>query len=488
MKRNAMLAVDMGASNGRVVWGQWHESGLECREIHRFDNVPIQRNGLMCWDMPRLMDEIAQGIAKCDRAFDTLGLCSWGNTIGLLDEERSLIRAPIHYREPKTDEGLPALYAALSREEMFRQTLYIPMTIQPAVVLSYLKQAQPDVLKKTKSVLMISDLMNELMTGKAVSERTMAATSGMVDMRTGAWSRTYMEKAGVDPAWFPDLVSSQTILGPLKDAFYNKEGKKPLVVAVAGHDTASASGLVDMSRKEDSLYLSCGTWSCMGCGVEKPSEDERILALGATNDLGPDGENQLRFNHTGLWILQECRREWIRQGHAFTHAELAQMACNCGSVNAVIDTEDELFFRSERMPQKVMQYLEMTGQPVVKEPGEIVRVILESLALRYRYSVDVLSELTSIRFSSMRVFGGGSKNSLLCQLMADTTGLTVHAGPAEASTIGNFIQQGLAQGVFTDRKQALKLIETHETTTYQPAADCEEKYRRALEICKWKTL
>ena len=391
MKRNAMLAVDMGASNGRVVWGQWHESGLECREIHRFDNVPIQRNGLMCWDMPRLMDEIAQGIAKCDRAFDTLGLCSWGNTIGLLDEERSLIRAPIHYREPKTDEGLPALYAALSREEMFRQTLYIPMTIQPAVVLSYLKQAQPDVLKKTKSVLMISDLMNELMTGKAVSERTMAATSGMVDMRTGAWSRTYMEKAGVDPAWFPDLVSSQTILGPLKDAFYNKEGKKPLVVAVAGHDTASASGLVDMSRKEDSLYLSCGTWSCMGCGVEKPSEDERILALGATNDLGPDGENQLRFNHTGLWIVQECRREWIRQGHAFTHAELAQMACNCGSVNAVIDTEDELFFRSERMPQKVMQYLEMTGQPVVKEPGEIVRVILESLALRYRYSVDELS-------------------------------------------------------------------------------------------------
>lgn len=170
--------------------------GFECREIHRFDNVPIQRNGLMCWDMPRLMDEIAQGIAKCDRAFDTLGLCSWGNTIGLLDEERSLIRAPIHYREPKTDEGLPALYAALSREEMFRQTLYIPMTIQPAVVLSYLKQAQPDVLKKTKSVLMISDLMNELMTGKAVSERTMAATSGMVDMRTGAWSRTYMEKPG----------------------------------------------------------------------------------------------------------------------------------------------------------------------------------------------------------------------------------------------------------------------------------------------------
>ena len=164
------------------------------------------------------------------------------------------------------------------------------------------------------------------------------------------------------------------------------------------------------------------------------------------------------------------------------------MACNCGSVNAVIDTEDELFFRSERMPQKVMQYLEMTGQPIVKEPGEIVRVILESLALRYRYSVDVLSELTGIRFSSMRVFGGGSKNSLLCQLMADTTGLTVHAGPAEASTIGNFIQQGLAQGVFTDRKQALKLIETHETTTYQPAADCEEKYRRALEICKWKTL
>ena len=179
-------------------------------------------------------------------------------------------------------------------------------------------------------------------------------------------------------------------------------------------------------------------------------------------------------------------RSWKQDLGVFVHA--AGLTADASITIVTEETEDELFFRSERMPQKVMQYLEMTGQPVVKEPCEIVRVILESLALRYRYSVDVLSELTGIRFSSMRVFGGGSKNSLLCQLMADTTGLTVHAGPAEASTIGNFIQQGLAQGVFTDRKQALKLIETHETTTYQPAADCEEKYRRALEICKWKTL
>ncbi len=488
MKRNSMLAVDMGASNGRVVWGQWSDSGLECREIHRFENVPIRENGLMCWDIPRLLKEIVTGIAKCGETFDSLGLCSWGNTIGLLGEDGKLLRAPIHYREPKTDEGLAPLYAKLSREEMFAQTLYIPMTIQPAVVLSYLRQTSPQTLERTKQVLMISDLMNYLLTGKAVSEQTMAATSGMVDMRSGNWCGEYMKTAGINPALFPPIVNSRTILGPLRDEYCPAQIRQPSVVAVAGHDTASASGIVEHGANEDSLYLSCGTWSCMGCSVDAPLEDQRVLEIGATNDLGPDGDHQIRFNHTGLWILQECRREWNRRGFNFSHADLARMARECGSVDALIDTEDELFFRSGDMPQKVRDYLAGTGQPPVDSPAEIARVILESLALRYRYSAEMLSRLSGTKFTSIRVVGGGSRNALLCQLMADATGLTVYAGPTEASTIGNFVQQGLACGVFSDRAQALNLLRGMTTTKYLPAEDYDKKYRKALEICKWKTL
>lgn len=487
MKRNSMLAVDMGASNGRIVWGQWSESGLECCEIHRFENVPAAENGLMCWDLPRLLKEILTGIAKCGQSFDTLGLCSWGNTIGLLGSDGKLLRAPIHYREAKTDEGLPALYAKLSREEMFAQTLYIPMTIQPAVVLSYLQQTSPEIVADAKCVLMISDLMNYLLTGKAVSEQTMAATSGMVDMRTKNWSETYMKAAGINPALFPPLVNSRTVLGSLRDEFCPAQLRKPLVVAVAGHDTASASGIVAHSANEDSLYLSCGTWSCMGCSVDAPLEDQRILEIGATNDLDPDGDAQIRFNHTGLWILQECRREWNRQGFHFSHADLARMAQECGSADAVIDTEDALFFRSGNMPEKVKAYLAQTGQPVVDSPAEITRVILESLALRYRYSAEMLSCLTGTKFTSIRVVGGGSQNELLCQLLANAAGLTVYAGPTEASTIGNFVQQGLAYGVFSSRAQALDLLRGMKVTTYLPAGDCERKYQKAQEIFHWKT-
>lgn len=490
MKPCAMLAVDLGASNGRVVWGRWQEKGLALRELHRFENVPVQQDGLMCWDIPRLSSEIAVGIGKAQELglpVDSIGLCSWGNTVGLIGDDGDLVRPPLHYREPKTDEGLAPLGVRLTPEERFRHTLYIPMTIQPAVVLQYLMNSQPETMEKTRRVLMISDLFNYLLSGRAASERTMAATSGMVDMRTGEWNRDYMARAGIAKDWFPELVGSQTILGPLKENF-GKWEKQPVVVAVAGHDTASASGLLNASRQEDSLYLSCGTWSCMGCRADKPVEDERMLQLGATNDLGPDGELQLRFNHTGLWILQECRRYWMEHGQPFEHAELAEAARAAGPQQGLIDTEDALFFRSGDMPNKVNAYLERTGQPTAQAPGQIARIVLESLSMRYRYSAEALAKLTGTNFSSMRVFSGGCKNSLLCQLMADATGLTVKAGPAEASTIGNFVQQGLALGAFSSRREAVALVEKGEIKSYQPGQPCDEKYRRALDICKWKSL
>ncbi len=491
MKHYGMLAVDMGASNGRVVWGQWSEAGLSCQEIRRFDNVPVTVDGLMCFDVPSLMEEIVQGIRECDRqglSVNSLGLCSWGNTIGLIGADGQLVRPPIHYREPGTEAALAELAERLSPLSRYRYTLYLPMAIQPAVVLAYLRNACPEALAQTKQVMMISDVFNYLLCGRAASERTMAATSGMVDMRTQTWSRRYMAQAGVNEEWFPPIVDSGTVLGPVKESLC-AGGSRPVVIAVSGHDTASASGLVEAQAQEDSLYLSCGTWSCMGCSAQHAVEDDAVYAMGATNDLGPMGDHQLRFNHTGLWILQECRRYWQAQGLNFSHADLADMAAACGAQDGLIDTEDELFFHGGDMPQKVAAYLSRTGQPVPQRPAQIARIVLESLALRYRYSAQTLSALCGARFRALHVFGGGSQNRLLCQLTANATQLRVYAGPTEASTIGNFVQQGLALGCVSSRSDALARLRANSAPrVYHPDGEMEAKYQRVLQLGKWKTL
>ena len=496
MEQRAMLALDMGASNGRVVWGMWEQDRLAMRELHRFENVPIERDGLMCWDIDRLLGDIRAGMRKCAEVglrFDSVGLCSWGNTIGALDAQGSLLLPPLHYREPATDAALEGLYRIMDRRALFERTLFVPMSIQPSVVLRYLMERYPRQMGEAKQILMISDLMNYLLCGVARSERTMAATSGMVDMRSGEWDRELMERIGLRRDWFPGMASSGTPLGPLRDEFMRELGwaKAPMVVAVSGHDTASAAGTMPACDAANSLYLSCGTWSCMGCRVDAPVEGKAIFRSGATNDLGIFGEKHLRFNHTGLWILQECRRWWNARGAKLSHADLAARAAESPAFIAVIDTEDSSFFAPGDMPAKVAQFCRTTGQRIPEGPSEIARVVLESLALRYRYSAEVLSRLSGVRFETMRLMGGGARNALLCQMSADALGLRVLAGPTEASTIGNMIQQGLATGTLESRERACEILRRQgEIACFAPqgATGWDAQYAKALQICGWKDI
>lgn len=493
MEQKAMLAIDMGASNGRVVWGAWEKNRLVMRELHRFENVPIRSDGLMCWDIDRLLQEISTGLRKCAEAglrFHSLGLCSWGNTVGVLDEVGQLLLPPLHYREQATDAALAGLYQLFNREALFARTLFVPMTIQPSVALRFLQARYPQEMQKARRVLMISDLFNYLLCGRACSERTMAATSGMLDMRTGTWDRELMEKIGLSRNWFPDIVESGTVLGSLKQAFAGYLGQEasPTVIAVAGHDTASAASVLPAGRLEDSLYLSCGTWSCMGCRVHKPVEGEAIFRSGATNDLGIFCEQHLRFNHTGLWVLQECRRYWNEHGDHFSHAALARLAAQSEAFFAFIDTEDARFFSGGDMPQKIQAYCQATGQKIPRSPGQTARVILESLALRYRYSSEVLSRLSGVRFNSMRILSGGARNELLCQMAADALCVRVYAGPSEASTIGNFIQQGISNGVLSGRDEACRILNAQGgIITYAPrdTARWDAQYAKALTLSGW---
>lgn len=489
-----MVALDMGASNGRVIWGKWtgHDH-LEMDEIYRFDNVPAMESGLLCWNMPYLLGKISTGLQKVyekNLPVNSIGLCSWGNTIGLLDEEGNLVHAPIHYREPSTESILEHLYSDFPRKRMYDLTLYIPMSIQPAPVLTYVKETYPELMRKTRTVMMISDLFNKLLTGRACTELTMAATSGMVDMRTLDWSKAYFDNIHLPVDLFPSIVPSQTVIGKLLPSVIDRENDLPAVIAVSGHDTASASGLIPQNKHEASLYLSCGTWSCMGCQVPEPIFSEKIYEYGATNDVGPFGDHQLRFNHTGLWILQECKRVWNAEGKRITDADIVELARRSEPFTAVIDTESEDFFHRDDMPEKIRKYCWKTGQRVPEDIGSIARVVLESLAFRYCYSALALESISGLKFNDIRIFGGGSRNELLCQMTADALNKVVITGPVEASVIGNFLQQGLVNRDLASVAEGQKIISASVSEKkYVPSDEnmWKEKYKNALRVCNWKT-
>lgn len=469
-----MLAFDLGASNGRVVLGILADGHLELKEIHRFENNPVTINGKFYWDVIRLFYEMKQGILKCKEAgyrIDSIGVNTWGNTVGILDKDGDLLLNPIHYRDTSAHAVLPELYETYSPAGLFEQTLYKPMSIQPTVYLHYLVKTKPWLMKNADCVLMISDLFNYFLTGKKKSEQTMAATSQMLDMRTLQWKHDFMEALGIRPDLFPEIVHNGTVLGEFRPELVKELDlpNTPVVVSVAGHDTASAASCIPMEHMEDSLYLSSGTWSCMGCRVKAPIEDIKVFENGITNDTGILGTMHLRFNHTGLWILQECRRDWNNNHKLYSWDDIGKMAAEANPFTATIDTEDSLFFSQDHMPDKITEFCRKSCSNVPKTDGEIVRTIMESLAFRYRFSVEQLEKTSGTCFGVMHIIGGGSKNGLLCQFIANTVNREVVAGPAEATVFGNFMLQGMALGKIGSLKAGQELVvRSTETIRYQP--------------------
>lgn len=492
MKNSGMLAIDMGASNGRVIYGSMENGRIHIQEVHRFANEPVMLHGVLYWDFLRLFYEIETGMAAAVRSgleFDSVGLNSWGNTVGFLDRDGDLLFNPYHYRDENACVILNELNRSMPEDERFLQTLFTPMKIQPTVFLKYIWEHKPLIAGNVDTCLMISDYFNYFLCGVRKSEVTMAATSQMLDLRTMEWNHRYIKALGIDER-FPDVIPNGTVLGPLKREIVNRLGLQiiPSVVAVAGHDTAAASGCVPWGGSEDSLYLSCGTWACMGCRVEQATESRALFQSGITNDLGLYGERHLRFNHTGLWIIQECRREWKLQGKAYTWDEICDMAEAAVPFLSVIDTESDMFFQSGCMIEKIKKYCQSTGQKVPETDGEIARIVYEGLAMRYRYSRDNLQRFAGCRFRSLRIMGGGSRNSLLCQFTANALGIPVQAGPAEASVLGNLMQQGIAMGQIASFEEGRQLIARSERSRkYEPQQDegWERAYQRHRALSGW---
>ena len=468
-----LLAIDLGASSGRVMLGRYDGDTLSIEEIHRFDNTPVQIAGHLYWDVPRLFHEMKQGIQKAYREhgqLESISIDTWGVDYGFIDYQGQLLYSPHHYRDQRVAANRSGLEALLTPEEQFTLTGNQPSIINTVYQLYSDLQANSSLPATVDKILMMPDLFHYLFTGVAVGENSIFSTSGLCDPITGLPSAEVFSKLDIPLAFIPQLVSAGTVIGEILPDVQKELGAGPIkVIACASHDTASAVASIPYRDKSAAAFISCGTWSLVGMETAGPVTDERSFHYGFTNESSYGNTNRLQKNITGLWILQETRRIWAEAGNEISYKDMARLAGTLDHKVAVIDPNDPLFSTPGDMPQRIKDYCRRTGQQEPQTGAEMIRVILESLALSYSRSIDELEELTGQKIHIIHMVGGGIQNELLCQLTADTTGREVLAGPVEASAIGNILVQLIALNKLDLLQAKDKVRQSFEYRSYMPS-------------------
>ncbi len=463
MAQQHYIAVDLGATSGRVIVGSVDEQRIALKEVHRFPNNPVRLGAALHWDILRLWDDIQAGIGKATAAYPISGIAvdTWGVDFGLLADDGTLLGNPHCYRDART-EGMPQkVFAKLSREKIFSIAGNQTMELNTLFQVAALRQNNSAELRLAKTLLFIPDLIAYWLTGEKRNEYTIASTSQMLDARQRTWSSEILTAIGVSPEIFPPMIfpgSAQSIIGKVQPAVGNPINATDIpVIAVGSHDTASAVAAVP-GQGDDWLYLSSGTWSLLGALLDQPVLTKRAAEFNVTNEGGVGGKIRLLKNISGLWLLEECKRAWAAGGQDYDHTALVRMARQAPAGIAVLDPDDPPFSTPGDMPAKIEAYCQRTGQRTPQSPGEFTRIILESLAIRYATTRDMIEELTGQRYRRLHIVGGGSQNDLLNQLAADATGMTVHAGPVEATALGNITMQALTMGQLASQEAAGELI------------------------------
>lgn len=443
------LALDLGAESGRAMLGTLQKHKLQLEELHRFANKSILLPTGLYWNTLGLFQEMCEGVrqvAKLGDRLDGIAVDTWGVDFGLLGQDGALIENPRHYRDGR-NKGMPErLFQTVPRAEVFRQTGVQFMEINSLYQLYSIQQHTPELIRTAKKLLFMPDLFNYFFTGVYCSERTIASTSQFYNPATKRFTTDLLRKLGITAGFFAEIVDPGTHLGPVLPAIAEACGLKTdtTVYAVGGHDTASAVAAVPAGEKDDWCYISSGTWSLMGVELDHPVINDAALEANFTNEVGVGGKIRLLKNIAGLWIVQECRRAWAKEGREYSYAELMELAEKAPRSKAVIDTD--AFGDPGRHPERVQEFCKKTGQKVPQDPGSIVRVVLYSLAVRYKEVLETLEKLTGRSISIIHIVGGGSKNRLLNQLAADVTGRRVIAGPTEATAAGNILTQAMGAG------------------------------------------
>ena len=489
MTSRIYLAIDLGASSGRVMAGSFNGRRLTLEEVHRFPNGGHLINGHFYWNFVGLFSEIKLGLTKAAATYGpsivSLGVDTWGVDYGLLDESGCLLGMPFQYRDSRTDGMMARTYRRLSKRKVYEITGIQFMFFNSLFQLMAEKVGRGSALAAARKLLFAPDLINFWLSGKAVNEYTIASTSQLLDARTGRWSKELMRKVGLPERMFGPIVQPGTVLGGLTHEVSQETGLGAIKVVAPGcHDTASAVAAVPAQGK-DFVYLSSGTWSLMGVETKRPVITDKSHAYGFTNEGGVCGTIRVLKNICGLWLIQECRRLWSQQGQKLDFDDLRKEAMAARPFAALINPDDPAFATPGDMPARIAAFCQRTGQKAPATRGAIVRTIYESLALRYRDVFAKLEDLTGRRHDVLHVVGGGARDTVLNQFTADALQHTVVAGPVEATALGNILMQMLANGDVRNLSEGRLLLQkSFPTTRYEPnlAAPWDEALARFQKV------
>ncbi|MGG4096561.1 rhamnulokinase [Paenibacillus lautus] len=468
----SILAFDLGASSGRAMLGQWNGRTIDVTEIHRFPNDPVRIGDRFQWDILRIYHEMKQGLLRLKGQHNlpsSIGIDSWAVDYGLLDRSGELLMNPYHYRDTRTDGVMEQVFRDVPPAEIFDRTGIQFLSFNTIYQLASLQRQKPYLLQEAERFLMIPDLLRYFLTGELANEFTNATTTQLFNPLSARWDDHLLKLLNIPPKLFHPVVQPGTLVGALRSSVTEELGIPSIpLYTVAEHDTASA--VVAVPALERSFaYLSCGTWSLMGTEVDQPVIHERARELNFTNEGGAYGTYRLLKNIMGLWILQECQRTWGREGLTYSYPELVNMADAAPAFACFIDPDDPVFLPAGDMPKRVVEYAARTNQSIPQGISALVRCIMESLAMQYRYVLELTEELSGQKFQGLHMVGGGIHNETLCQWTANAIGRPVWAGPAEGSAIGNMAVQWIAQGELSDIWEARAVIrESFPVKTYEP--------------------
>jgi rhamnulokinase len=448
MTAHSFVAFDLGAESGRTILGTLDSGSLAIQQVTRFPNDMHEIGGHLHWNIDALFGSIKEGLGACVRMGlnpESIGIDTWGVDYGLVDANGEFLGAPYAYRDHRTDGMMEEFFKLVPRRKVYELTGIQFMQLNTLIQLFAAGRQEPACLEKAARLLFMPDIFNYLLTGQTKTEFTFATTSQLFNPRTHSWENQLFSALGLAPSVMQELVLPGTIISNMRATIAREVGLDAIpVTAVASHDTGSAIAAIP-AEGEDWAYISSGTWSLMGVEIRNPIITDEAMNSNFTNEGGVDGTFRFLKNIMGLWLLQQCRKEWTTEVR-YDYEEMIKLADLVEPFRSLIDPDYPEFFHPTSMPEAIRKFCFETGQVGPQKHAEFVRCILESLALKYRATLDQLLALTGRRISKIHIIGGGAQNALLCQYAANAMGVKVIAGPVEATAIGNILVQALAAG------------------------------------------
>ncbi len=484
------LAFDLGASSGRAILGTVDNQKITLRELHRFSNGGIALKDGLFWNLLGLFEELKTGLRNAVQSgveLAGLAIDTWGVDYALLDRGGWPIGFPRHYRDSRTDDVMPWTFERVSRQDIYQATGIQFMSLNTIFQLAASVRAGDPALQIADKLLFMPNLLTNLFCGHVGAEYSIATTSQLFNPVANDWAWPLIDALGLKRSLFPDVTPPGTIVGHLLPTLQHELKCPALPVILTGsHDTASAVAAVPAIGGQPWAYLSSGTWSLLGVELDQPLISTEAMTANYTNEGGVGGKIRFLKNIMGLWLIQECRTEWKRQGITYTFDEMDAMAAGAEPLRSFVNPNDPSFTAPGDMPARLADYCRKTGQPVPETPGQIMRTALESLALRYRQTIDELETITRQPIQVLHLVGGGCKNEVLNQFTADAVRRPVITGPTEATALGNIAGQAIATGEIKNLQAARAIIAAStETVTYLPKADAnawENAYQRFLKL------